>query len=118
MKTVNGSFLSFLKREGLIDGKKQIISEYQNLPSGNKKSVAFVNSPKPQVIQEKPVIMNLNPANICEHCGLVDDCVCESHFDDWQDDGPLSFADGYDEEIKGWGDWTDDMILQDEEMQE
>ncbi len=115
MKTVNGSFLSFLKREGLISGKKQIISEYKLL-SENKKSVAF--SPNPQVIEEKPIIINLNPANICEYCGLADDCGCESHFDDWQDDGPLSFADGYDEEIKGWGDWSNDMSLQDEEMQE
>ena len=110
MNSINGSFLNFLKSKGLINGKKQIISEGRHLTNKLNKISVKVKTPSATTIikkvKEKPIIPNLNPANICNGCGLID-CECDEYIGT---NGPISFADGFDEEIKNWGNWADEKM--------
>jgi len=93
---INGSFLNFLKSKGLINGKKQIIFESQLL-SNKERGILPV---KKNHTQRKVKIAG-NFYLDEKSSSALPQWLTEDEFDE-------------EEEITGWADWGNSMILQDE----
>ena len=93
---INGSFLNFLKSKGLINGKKQIIFESQ-LRSNKERRILPVKNNHTQKKVKTPGNFYLDKKS----SRALPQWLTEDEFDE-------------EEEMTGWADWGNSMILQDE----